>query len=340
MSPLILDDVPLYDLNTLHLPANARQYVEVGSVGLLLRLVRDGHLKDKRVVVLGGGSNVVLRGDVDGMVLHMRIQGRELVGEDEDHYVVRAGAGENWHDFVRWTLEHGWGGLENLSLIPGTVGAAPIQNIGAYGVELAECFLGLEAVDLISGRVISFDSASCHFAYRDSVFKHEAAGRFIITAVSFKLPKRWQPNTAYGDVQKELIEQGVTEPTPLQVSDAVVAIRRRKLPDPDKIGNAGSFFKNPVLSAEQYAELHTRFPELPHYPQDDGSMKVAAGWLIEQAGWKGRALGPVAMYERQALVLINRGGATGGDVLRLAEAVREAVREKFGVVLEQEPLVV
>lgn len=340
MKPVILNDVPLYDLNTLHLSASAERYAEITSVGQLLRLVKEGDIAGRRCTVLGGGSNVVLRSDVDGIVLHMRILGRELIGEDEDHWFVRAGAGENWHEFVRWTLEQGWPGLENLSLIPGSVGAAPIQNIGAYGVELSNRFLGLEAVDLRSGKIISFDAQACHFGYRDSVFKHEAAGRFVITAVTFTLPKHWEPVTGYGDVAEALATRGIAQPRAIDVSDVVMAIRNRKLPDPARIGNAGSFFKNPVVSVEKFDALRGEYPELPHYPQHDGSIKLAAGWLIEQAGWKGRSLGRVGMYEKQALVLVNLGGANGSDVLRLADAVRLAVREKFGVELEQEPVVV
>jgi UDP-N-acetylmuramate dehydrogenase len=334
----VFEDTPLNDLNSLRLPASAKRYAEIHSAEQLLKLVRRGDLDGQRVVVLGGGSNVVLRGDLDAFVLHIRIPGRALVTELEDAWIVRAGAGENWHEFVRFTLEHGWPGLENLSLIPGTVGAAPIQNIGAYGVELADRFFALEAVDLRSGQIVSLDRETCQFAYRDSLFKQQAAGRFIITAVSFRLPKQWHAVTSYADVVNELKALGLSEPTPLQLSDAVIGIRSRKLPDPAVLPNAGSFFKNPVVSAARFAELAETWPKLPYHPQHDGSIKLAAGWLIEQAGWRGRSLGRAAMYEKQALVLVNLGGATGEDVLRLADSVSAAVQEKFGVALEQEPV--
>lgn len=335
----VFDDIPLTDLNTLRLPAHARRYAEIHSAEQLIKLVKRGDLQGQRVIVLGGGSNVVLRGDLDAFVLHVRIPGHTLVTELDDAWIVRAGAGENWHEFVRFTLQHGWGGLENLSLIPGTVGAAPIQNIGAYGVELADRFFALEAVDLMSGQLVSMDRETCQFGYRDSIFKQEAAGRFIVTAVSFRLPKQWHAVTSYADVDNELKLNGLDQPTAMEISDAVVSIRTRKLPDPTLLPNAGSFFKNPVVSQERFAELAERWPTLRYNVQADGTVKLAAGWLIEQAGWRGRSLGRASMYERQALVLVNHGGATGEDVLRLAETVCAAVLDKFGVVLEQEPVI-
>ncbi len=335
----IFENTPLTDLNTLRLPARAARYAEIHSAEQLIKLVQRGDLAGQRVVVLGGGSNVVLQGDLDAFVLHVRVPGRALVDELDDAWIVRAGAGERWQDFVSWTVAQGWGGLENLSLIPGTVGAAPIQNIGAYGVEVADRFFSLEAVDLKSGHVLSFDKASCQFAYRDSLFKQpEASGRFVITSVSFRLPKVWQPVTGYADVARELALQQIESPSAQDVARVVTAIRTRKLPDPALLPNAGSFFKNPVVSAEQFQRLLAQWPQLPHHPQQDGSVKLAAGWLIEQAGWKGQRLGPVGMYERQALVLVNHGGATGDDVLRLQRLVIEAVHSKFGVTLEREPV--
>ncbi|KAF7599765.1 MAG: UDP-N-acetylenolpyruvoylglucosamine reductase [Candidatus Dactylopiibacterium carminicum] len=331
-------DFPLAPLNTFGLPAQARRYAEIQSPGQLVQLVRSGELEGERVIVLGGGSNVVLSGDLDATVLRICIRGRELIGSDDDHHFVRAGGGENWPDFVRWTLEMGWPGLENLSLIPGTVGAAPVQNIGAYGMEVYERFLLLEAVDLKSGAIISFSFDDCHFGYRDSVFKQEAAGRFVITAVTFRLPKRWTPLTRYLDVSRELAARGIIDPTPLQISDAIISIRQRKLPDQAIQGNAGSFFKNPVVSAECFDKLLARHPAIPSFRQLDGSIKLAAGWLIEEAGWKGRALGTVGVSADHALVLVNLGGATGADVLALADAVGRDVADRFGVHLEMEPI--
>ena len=336
---LLQRDVALHRLNTFGLPARAAWFAAIETPAQLAALVATPEWRYWQRFVLGGGSNLILTGDFDGLVLHVRIPGRERIAEDADAWIVRAGAGENWHDFVRWTLGRGWPGLENLSLIPGTVGAAPIQNIGAYGLEMAERFQQLEAVDLETGETVGFDRAACRFGYRDSVFKREAAGRYLITAVTFRLPKRWQPVTRYADLARELEARGIANPTARDVSDAVVAIRSRKLPDPAHIGNAGSFFKNPVVDAATFARLVARHPDLPHYPQADGAVKLAAGWLIERCGWKGRTLGSAGVYERQALVLVNRGGARGADVLRLARAIQASVRATFGVELEPEPVI-
>ena len=333
----IQTQVRLDRLNTLGLPACAARYARLDSVTDLQQLIAAGELAAPPLI-LGGGSNTVFEGDVDALVLHVAIGGRRMVSADADARVIEAGAGESWHDFVRWTLSRDWPGLENLSLIPGTVGAAPIQNIGAYGLEMCECFDSLEAVDLASGKIHRFDRDACQFGYRDSVFKRAARGRFMIATVRFRLPRRWSPRTGYAELERELATQGVGQATPLQVSDAVIAIRQRKLPDPALIGNAGSFFKNPVVNRETHARLLADNPGLPAYPQADGGFKLAAGWLIEQAGWKGRDLGPVGAYEKQALVLVNRGGATGTDVRRIAEAIRADVVRRFGVTLETEPV--
>ena len=242
---------------------------------------------------------------------------------------------------MQWTLVQGWPGLENLSLIPGTVGAAPIQNIGAYGLEVAERFHSLTAFDMERGESVRFDRTACRFGYRDSVFKQEGwhlEGRFVITDVTFRLPRQWQPLTRYADIAGELAAREVVTPTAQQIADAVIAVRQRKLPDPARIPNTGSFFHNPVVDAATADRLVAENPGLPHYPQADGRVKLAAGWLIDQAGWKGRDLGPVGMYEKQALVLVNRGGATGADVTALMRAVQSDVRERFGVELTPEPV--
>jgi UDP-N-acetylmuramate dehydrogenase len=294
-------------------------------------------------LILGGGSNLVLTRDVAAVVLKVEILGRRLVSQADDAFIVEAGAGENWHDFVAWTLAQGWPGLENLSLIPGTVGAAPIQNIGAYGLEVAERFHSLRAWDFEKRAFLTVDRNQCRFAYRDSLFKQEGwhlSGRMAIASVVFRLPKIWVANARYRDVGDELAAQNIVTPTPQDVADAISAIRRRKLPDPALTPNAGSFFHNPLVSQAQAAALAADFPALPRYPQPDGRVKLAAGWLIEQAGWKGRKLGPVGMYEKQALVLVNRGGATGADVRRTMAAVQAAVREKFAVDLTPEPIFV
>lgn len=332
-------DVDLASRNTLALPGRAAFYARIATADQLAQLA--GKIAG-RCFILGGGSNLLLTGDYDGLVLQMATAGRALVGEDSDAWYVRAGAGENWHEFVAWTLEQGWPGLENLALIPGSVGAAPVQNIGAYGIEVCERIDSLHAVDLRSGETVRFDRNACRFGYRDSVFKHDGGhreGRLAISAVTFRLPKSWQPVTRYGDVAAELAAQSIDAPDARQVFAAIVAIRRRKLPDPAVLPNAGSFFHNPVVDAATARQLLAAHPTLPCYAQADGRSKLAAGWLIEHAGWKGRDLGPVGMYEKQALVLVNRGGANGSDVVALMHAVQRDVRARFGVALTPEPVV-
>jgi UDP-N-acetylmuramate dehydrogenase len=283
---------------------------------------------------------LLLTGNFDGLVLHMASAGREIAGSTADHVLVRAQAGENWHDFVEWTLAQGLGGLENLALIPGTVGAAPIQNIGAYGLETRDVFHSLTAFDPATGAMITLDGAACRFAYRDSIFKHEAGRGLVIVDVTFALPRAWRPNLRYAELANALAEGGIATPTARQVADAVIAIRRRKLPDPAVIGNAGSFFKNPVVSAAHCAALLEKFADLVHHRQADGSEKLAAGWLIDQCGWKGKTLGAAGVYPKQALVLVNNGGATGADVRRLAQAIQADVQARYGVLLEPEPVFV
>ena len=265
-------------------------------------------------------------------------------GKPPRAWVVEAGAGENWHDFVTWTLDQGWPGLENLALIPGTVGASPVQNIGAYGVELQDRFDSLDAIDLVTGRVFTLNAAQCAFGYRDSVFKHASdfglAGRALILRVRFALPKPWKPVLGYLDLERKRAETGVAAPDARQIFDWVCAIRRAKLPDPAVIGNAGSFFKNPTVTPEQCADIIARDPKVVHYPMPDGSIKLAAGWLIDACGWKGKSVGQASVYEKQALVLVNRGGATGGQVMTLARAIQTSVYERFGIRLEPEPVVV
>ncbi len=327
--------------NTLALPGCAALYAYITNSAQLESLRNSPALAGLPRFVLGGGSNLVLTGNYEGLVVHMAIAGRALLGEDAEAWYVRAGAGEIWHDFVQWTLAQGWPGLENLSLIPGTVGAAPVQNIGAYGLEVAERFHGLDAFDLQTGETRRFDRAACRFGYRDSVFKQEGwhrDGRMVITGVTFRLPKQWQPLTRYADIAHQLEAQKIAKPSAQDVASAVISVRQRKLPDPAQISNAGSFFHNPVVDAATAEALLAKYPGMPRYPQADGRCKIAAGWLIEQAGWKGRNLGPVGMYENQALVLVNRGGASGADVSALMHAVQEDVQKAFGVALTPEPV--
>jgi UDP-N-acetylmuramate dehydrogenase len=332
-------DVSLRCANTFGLEARAAYLATARAeedAGAAVAFARD---KGLPLLVLGGGSNLVLTRDFPGLVLAMRLAGKQLLRTEPDAWVVEAAAGENWHELVGWTVRHGYPGLENLALIPGTVGAAPIQNIGAYGVELAERLLAVRIFDPESGAIETLSGADCGFGYRDSVFKRSRRGA-IVLSVQFRLPRPWQPVTRYGDVTAELAARGVTEPQPQDIFDAVVAVRTRKLPDPAQVGNVGSFFKNPVVTADRHAALRAQEPELVSYPQADGSFKLAAAWLIDRCGFKGKALGRVGVHARQALVLINLGGAAGQEVLDAAEAIRAAVRQRFGVELEAEPVVV
>ncbi len=338
--PTLQHDISLRDFNTFGIAARARHYLRITAAGQLAAVLADPALAALPRLVLGGGSNLLLTGDFPGLVLHMANSGREIAGETAHHVLVRAQAGENWHGFVEWTLGQGLGGLENLALIPGTVGAAPIQNIGAYGLETKDVFHSLTAFDPATGTLRTLDGAACRFAYRDSIFKHEAGRGLIIVDVTFALPRVWRPNLRYAELANALAEEASATPTARQVADAVIAIRRRKLPDPAVIGNAGSFFKNPVVSAAQCAALLERFPDLVHHRQQDGTEKLAAGWLIDQCGWKGRTLGAAGVYPKQALVLVNHGGATGADVRRLAQAIQADVQARYGVLLEPEPVFV
>jgi UDP-N-acetylmuramate dehydrogenase len=330
-------NVDLTPFNTLALPGKAAHYQKITAQQ---QLTVAGLANEKRFI-LGGGSNLVLTGDFDGLILHMAIPGKRLLKEDSEAFYIEAGAGESWHDFVQWTLLQGWPGLENLSLIPGTVGAAPIQNIGAYGLEVGDFLHSVSAWDFKKQALFSVDRNKCRFAYRDSLFKQEGwhlNGQVAIASVIFRLPKAWAANTRYADVTQELAAQKIATPSAQDIAQAIIAVRQRKLPDPATMPNCGSFFHNPVVAIGQAAQLKTAYPTLPQYPQPNGQVKLAAGWLIEQAGWKGKNLGPVGMYEKQALVLVNHGGATGADVKRTMAAVQADVLAKFGVALTPEPI--
>lgn len=328
----------LRQLNTFGVAASAQAYLPVSSVEQLQQVRQDPALAALPRLVLGGGSNILLTRDFPGLVLHIGIKGMEIVAEDESATYVRAAAGESWHQFVQWTLAQGLGGLENLSLIPGSVGAAPIQNIGAYGVEIKDSFHSLTLFDFETGEQQVLDKAACMFGYRDSVFKHRLRDRAVVLDVTFALPKQWQANLRYADVTQELAARAIDEPTAQDISAAVIAIRTRKLPDPAVIGNAGSFFKNPVVSSAQRDALLQRYPQMVNYAQPDGSVKLAAGWLIDQCGWKGKTAGSAGVYEKQALVLVNRGGASGAEIAQLAAAIQADVAQRFDVQLEPEPI--
>jgi UDP-N-acetylmuramate dehydrogenase len=349
---LVEKQVSLQPFNSFGIAARAQRLARIRSEADVRALMAQPDWDGTPRFVLGGGSNLVITGDIKALVLKVEIEGTRLVEETEKGWVVEAGAGENWHDFVAWTLAQGWPGLENLALIPGTVGASPVQNIGAYGVELQDRFHSLDAIDLQTGNCFTLAAAQCGFGYRDSVFKHAPtdersfglAGRALITRVRFWLPKSWKPVLGYLDLERKMAESSIHTPNAQQVFDWVVAIRRAKLPDPVVIGNAGSFFKNPTVSPEQCADIISRDPKVVHYPMADGSIKLAAGWLIDACGWKGKSVGNAGVYEKQALVLVNRGGAispcTGGEVMTLAKAIQTSVYERFGIRLEPEPVVI
>ena len=332
--------VSLKPYNSFGLPAVAQQLVRIRGDADVRGVVDHPRLGRAPKFILGGGSNIILTRDMPQLVLKVEVRGMRLVEERADAWIVEAGAGEGWHELVAWTLQQGWPGLENLALIPGTVGAAPVQNIGAYGLELQDRFESLDAVDLITGRSVTLGPQICAFGYRDSVFKHSLAGRALITRVRLRLPRPWQPVLGYLDIERRMREEGVAAPSPRQLFDWICAIRRAKLPDPAVIGNAGSFFKNPVVTPEQCRDIIGRDPEIVHYPMPDGNVKLAAGWMIDACGWKGKSVGQAAVYERQALVLVNRGGAIGSEVMTLARAIQESVYGRFGIRLEPEPVVV
>ncbi len=339
-SHLLQTDVSLKPFNTFGVDVRARCFARIRSIEQLSMVLVDPRVRDLPRVVLGGGSNLLFTGDLDGLVLKIDIDGlREL--EPLPHaWRVQVGAGENWHATVQRLLDMGRPGVENLALIPGQCGAAPIQNIGAYGLELAERFDSLRAWDVERGQVVSMSLTDCAFGYRDSAFKGALADQRIILDVTLSLPRDWQPVTGYADLAHELAARGVATPTAHDVFEAVIAIRRRKLPDPATLGNAGSFFKNPIVSRDKRGELIARFPSLVNYPLAGGRFKLAAGWLIDAAGLKGATRGRAGVYEKQALVLVNRGGATGGEILALAREIQTKVQEKFGVLLEPEPVIV
>lgn len=337
---MLLTNVSLQPFNTFGIAANARYLARIESLPQLKQVLADPQMQGLPLLVLGGGSNLLFTHDFEGLVLQMAQVGRSIQALDDNSALLEAQAGERWHDFVLWTLQQGWCGLENLALIPGSVGAAPIQNIGAYGVEIKDRMHSLQALDLHTGQVITLNVDDCQFGYRDSLFKQQGKSRYIILSVSFKLYRQRELKLDYGDVAAELQQQGINQPTSLDVAHAVMAIRQRKLPDPALIGNAGSFFKNPLVSPEQLAQIRADYPQAPAYPQPDGQAKLAAGWLIDQCGWKGQSRGHAGVYEKQALVLVNRGGATGAEILALARAIQASVLQRFGVALEMEPVVV
>jgi UDP-N-acetylmuramate dehydrogenase len=321
--------------NTFGVDAKANEFVAFSSVEQLEHIAKQYHASSTPYLILGAGSNILFTQDYNGLVLKNEILGIEVIEESDEFVFVKAGAGVNWHQFVLHCIEQDWGGVENLSLIPGTVGAAPVQNIGAYGVEIKDVLYSLHAWDIKQQQLIEFSNADCDFGYRNSVFKHTHKGAMVICDAVFKLTKKHIIKIGYGAIKEQLTLHGVTEPTIRDVSNAVIAIRSLKLPDPIEIGNAGSFFKNPVVSQSFFDHLHKSYPDVVAYPSGL-EMKLAAGWLIEQAGWKGFHEGSVGCYDKQALVLVNFGGATGAEILRLAKRIQESILLKFDIRLEFE----
>lgn len=329
-------DYSLKQFNTFGIDVSAALFAECSELEQIVELLSEKAFSGTSKLILGGGSNLLFTKNFDGLVIKNNLRGIQLIREDVTDYYVKAMAGEVWHEFVRYCIGHNYAGLENLSLIPGNVGASPMQNIGAYGAEIKDHFFELEALHIPSRELHTFDNAACEFGYRESIFKRQLKNQYIIVSVTFKLPKKPTFNTSYGAIESELEKMGITELSAASISEAVCNIRRSKLPDPAVTGNAGSFFKNPEVSEAQYLELQTDFPAIVGYPLSGRRVKLAAGWLIEQCGWKGKHQGQAGVHKMQALVLINLGNASGQEILDLSSSIMDDVKQKFGVQLERE----
>lgn len=331
----IIENKNLKQYNTFGVNAYAKHFVEVNTVDELRQTLKDTRFPDK--FILGGGSNMLLTKDIEALVIHINLKGISIDFEDENSVHLKVMAGENWHQLVLHCLKNNYGGIENLSLIPGNTGTAPIQNIGAYGVELKDVFVSCEAINSETGKHKIFNLQDCDFGYRTSIFKTTEKGNYIITSVTLQLTKKdHNLNTDYGAIKDELTKMQVTHPSIKDVSEAVIAIRQSKLPDPKELGNSGSFFKNPMVDKASFESFTARFPKAPHYKVSENTFKIPAGWLIEQAGFKGKRFGDAGVHEKQALVLVNYGNATGGEILELSEKIRETVLSKFGIAIEPE----
>lgn len=331
----IQQNISLKPYNTFSIDVTAKHFVSVSNIEELGEVLALKNFPKK--LILGGGSNMLLTKNQDVLVIHINLKGISIVSEDENHAFIKASAGENWHEFILWCLDNNFGGLENMSLIPGNVGTAPIQNIGAYGVELKDNFVSCEALSLKSNKIISFHKNDCKFDYRNSIFKQEVNGEFIITSVTFKLTKNnHELNINYGTISSQLEEMGIKNPTIQDISEAVIFIRESKLPNPKEIGNSGSFFKNPIISKKQFDALAKKFKDIPSYPISDNEVKVPAGWLIEKAGFKGKRFGNYGVHKKQALVLVNYGNASGEDILNLSKLIQKTIKRIFDVSIEAE----
>ena len=333
----IEENISLLPFNTFGINVNAKFFVQIQSVEQLKELIQSDVYQHKKRLIIGGGSNMLFTRDFLGLVVKISIKGIDTVKETDTHVWIKSGAGVVWHDLVMYCIDHNWGGVENLSLIPGTVGAAPMQNIGAYGVEIKSVVDQVECIDVITGDVRCFNNEECCFGYRESVFKQELKEKYFISSVTLSVTKKnHQLNTTYGAIQDRLSQQNVNHATIRDVSDAVIFIRQSKLPDPHVIGNAGSFFKNPIISSEEYQTLKHAYPDIPSYSPVNQEVKIPAGWLIEQCGWKGKTINNIGVHTHQALVLVNYGGGNGNEIFQLAEKIKQSVEEKFGVKLMSE----
>ncbi len=329
------ENISLKPYNTFGIDVLAKHFISVSNIEELKQVLSLETYPNK--LIIGGGSNMLLTKNFDGLVIHMNLKGIDIVSDTDDYVTVRAHAGENWHEFVLWCLENDFGGIENLSLIPGNVGTAPIQNIGAYGVELKDTFVSCEAMSVETQTLKTFTKADCDFGYRNSIFKQHAKGRYIITSVTLKLSKNNHTlYVDYGAIKSELESMKISAPTIQDISNAVISIRKRKLPDPKDIGNSGSFFKNPVISKSSFNTLLVNFPDIPSYPVSENEVKIPAGWLIEKAGFKGKQFGEYGVHKNQALVLVNYGNAKGSDILNLSKIIQKTVERLFDISIDTE----
>jgi len=333
---MIKSDVCLKAYNTFGIDASAKFFSEVSNEDEVRAVIENKAFTNNENLILGGGSNLLFTKNYEGIIVKNNISGIEVIKETKDSVYVKAGGGVVWHEFVLYCIKQGWSGIENLSLIPGSVGASPMQNIGAYGVEIKNIFEELEAINLMTGEIDYFNNSDCAFGYRESVFKKSLKGQYLISRVTYKLSKKSDFNTSYGAISQQLEAMNVNELSAKTISDAVVAIRKSKLPDPKKIGNSGSFFKNPIVPKAQFEDLKNKFPKIVGYPSGDNHIKLAAGWLIDQAGWKGKTINNYGVHKNQALVLVNYGGATGTEIYNLSEEIMQSINERFGVALERE----
>lgn len=331
---MLQENINITPFTTFGVEVSSRYFATFSTIEELRKLLAE--VKDQQLLVLGGGSNMLFRKDYEGITIKNEITGISVIEENEESVLLKVGAGEVWHNFVLYSIEHNLGGIENLSLIPGSVGASPMQNIGAYGVEIKDVFDSLEAIEIATGELHTFSHQDCQFGYRESVFKKELKGKYIIVSVSYKLSKQPKLNTSYGAINSELAKRGITQPSIKDVSDVVIAIRQSKLPDPKEIGNAGSFFKNPVIPKSHYIALQKTYENIPSYPVSKDTVKVPAGWLIDNAGWKGKTIGEYGVHKNQALVLVNYGKANGNDIFQLSEDIIADIYKRYQIKLERE----